>query len=209
MFEFGKKGGLVMARTTKTKPAADEVAVDETAAAASVVADENMNANEEVVEKKPVTKKQSVVKPLEKDDEIEVIALIPNVSYKDSHTGDIYKWEEVGQVEPMSFEVVQRMWQKHKNYFKSMCLKPCDDRVVKKFGLSGTYEKYDFLMDKSNYTKENINKICDSISSTPSALKLSLCNRVKSMVANGDVSDIKVIRAMENNLKIDLISLID
>jgi len=197
-----------MARTSKAKSVVDEAIVEESAVASTIEADENMNVEEmEIVEEKPV-KKVAVVAPLEKDDEILVISLIPNVSYKDSHTGDMYKWEEAGQVEPMSFDVVQRMWQKHKTYFKSMWLKPLDERVIKKFGLGGTYEKYDFLMDESNYTQANINKICDSIASTPSSLKLSLCNKVKSLVASGKVSDVLVISAMEKNLKIDLFSLI-
>lgn len=203
-----------MARTSKTKTAVEEVAVDESAATDITTVDENMNAEEEVVEsnqeKKPASKeKQTASTSLEKDDEVEVVSLIPNVSYKDSHTGDTYKWEKTGDIEVMEFEVVQRMWQRHKSYFKSMWLKPCDDRVIKKFGLSGTYDKYDFLMDKDNYTKENISKICDSIKATPATLKLSLCNKVKDMVANGEVTNISVIRAMEINLKIDLISLID
>jgi len=197
-----------MARTSKAKSVVDEAIVEESAVASTIEADENMNVEEmEIVEEKPV-KKVAVVAPLEKDDEILVISLIPNVSYKDSHTGDMYKWEEAGQVEPMSFDEVQRMWQKHKTYFKSMWLKPLDERVIKKFGLGGTYEKYDFLMDESNYTQANINKICDSIASTPSSLKLSLCNKVKSLVASGKVSDVLVISAMEKNLKIDLFSLI-
>ncbi len=197
-----------MARTSKTKSVVDEAIAEESAVAQIIEADENMNVEEkEIVEEKPV-KKVAVVAPLEKDDEIEVISLIPNVSYKDSHTGDMYKWEEAGQIEPMSFDVVQRMWQKHKTYFKSMWLKPLDERVIKKFGLTGTYEKYEFLMDESNYTQANINKICDSIASTPSALKLSLCNKVKSLVASGKVADVLVISAMEKNLKIDLFSLI-
>lgn len=223
MFEFNEKGDLVMARTSKAKSAVDQAIAgesavaqtvdqaiaDESAVAQTVAAEENMDVNEEeIIKEKPVENKVSVVAPLEKDDEIEVISLIPNVSYKDSHTGDMYKWEDAGQIEAMPFDVVQRMWQKHKNYFKSMWLKPLDDRVVKKFGLTGTYDKYEFLMDESNYTKANIDKICDSISSTPSALKLSLCNKVKSMVASGQVSDIAVIRAMEKNLKIDLIPLV-
>lgn len=198
-----------MARTSKAKSAADEAIAEDSAVAEVIVVDENMNVEEkEIVEEKPVAKKVVAVVPLEKDDEIEVVSLIPNVSYKDSHTGDMYRWEEAGQIEPMPFEVVQRMWQKHKSYFKSMWLKPLDERVIKKFGLTGTYEKYEFLMDESNYTQANINKICDSIASTPSALKLSLCNKVKSLVASGKVADVLVISAMEKNLKIDLFSLI-
>lgn len=197
-----------MARTSNTKSVVDEAIVEESAVAQTSEADKNMNEENEIVEKKTTAKKVVPVIPLEKDDEIEVISLIPNVSYKDSHTGDMYVWEEAGQIEPMSFDVVQRMWQKHKTYFKGMWLKPLDERVIKKFALSGMYEKYDFLMDESNYTQENISKICDSISSTPNALKLSLCNKVKSFVASGKVSDVMVIKAMEQNLKIDLFTLI-
>lgn len=197
-----------MAVKSKTNSVVDEVVVEESSATSSVVTEENMDEKEKVVEKKTVAKKTPVVVPLEKDDEINVVSLIPNVSYKDSHTGDLYKWETVGQVEPMPFEVVQRMWQKHKTYFKGMWLKPCDDRVIKKFGLNSTYNNYEFLMDESSYTKENIKKICDSIDSTPSALKLSLCNKVKSLVASGQVTDISVISAIEKNLKIDLFSLV-
>lgn len=206
---------------TKAKTATEEVAATETAATDTTMANENMNA-EEVVENKqenkPTAKKKSTKTteekqvapaPLEKDDEIEVVSLIPNVSYKDSHTGDMYKWEKAGDIVIMDFETVQRMWQRHKSYFKSMWLKPCDDRVVKKFSLSSTYDKYDFLMDKDNYTKKNIDKICDSIKATPASLKLSLCNKVKDMVANGEVTDIGVLRAIEINLNIDLISLVD
>ena len=197
-----------MARTSNAKSVVDEAIVDDSAVAQTSEADKNMNEEKEVVEKKPAAKKVAPVIPLEKDDEIEVISLIPNVSYKDSHTGDMYVWEEAGQIEPMPFEVVQRMWQKHKTYFKGMWLKPLDERVIKKFALSGMSEKYEFLMDESNYTQENISKICDSISSTPNALKLSLCNKVKSLVASGKVSDVLVIKAMEQNLKIDLFTLI-
>lgn len=160
---------------------------------------------DEVTEKTEPTQAQ---KPLTKDDEIEVISMIPNVSYKDKSTLDIYEWTEAGQVEVMTYGTLQNMWREFKGYFKNMWLKPLDDRVIKKFGLKGTYSKYDFLMEPSNYTKNNIDVICDSIKSTPSSLKLSLCNRVKTMVASGEVNDISVIKAIENSLNIDLIELV-
>lgn len=196
-----------MARQSTTKPVEATVAAEDAAVADIAETVEDVNADV----KKPVARKSAAKdKPskIENDEVVEVASMIPNVSYKDSHTGDIYKWEEVGHVEDMTFEVLQNMWRSSKSYFKNMWLKPCDDRVIKKFGLESMYGKYDFLMDKSNYTKDNIETICDSIVSTPGSLKLSLCNKVKSMVASGDVSDISVIRAMEKKLKIDLISLV-
>lgn len=199
-----------MARKSNAKSAADEaVVMDESVATADTVADENMNVEaEESVKEKPSQKKVEKEKPLNKEDEIEIISLIANVSYKDKKYGDIYRWEKPGEVVPMSFEVVNYMWQNHKAYFKSMWLKPLDARVVKKFGLEPTYRDYDFLMDASNYTRDNIVEICESIKKTPQSLKFAICNKVKSFVSSGEVSDINVLRELEKKLNIDLIPLI-
>jgi hypothetical protein len=170
-------------------------------------ADENMNVDveKEVNVKKTVEKER----PLDKDDVIEVISLIPNISYKDKKYGDIYRWERVGEVVEMTFDVVNYMHQNHKTYFKSMWIKPLDNRVVKKFGLEATYRDYDFLMDSANYTKENVVEICNSIRKTPQSLKFAICNKIKSFVSSGEVSNVHVLREIEKSLNIDLIPLID
>ena len=108
----------------------------------------------------------------------------------------------------MTFEVINYMHQNHKTYFKSMWIKPLDNRVIKKFGLESTYRDYDFLMDASNYTRKNVKEICDSIRHTPQSLKFAICNKIKSLVSSGKVSDIHVLREIEKSLNIDLIPLI-
>ena len=68
------------ANRSNTKPVAD-------------VTDENMNVDvEKEVNVKKVVERE---KPLDKDDIIEVVSLIPNISYKDKKYGDIYRWERV------------------------------------------------------------------------------------------------------------------
>lgn len=168
--------------------------------------DENMDVkiekNEDV--KKNIEKEKS----LDKDDIIEVISLVPNVSYQDKKTGDIYRWEKSDETVEMTFDAINYMHQNYKTYFKSMWIKPLDNRVIKKFGLESTYRDYDFLMDASNYTRKNVNEICDSIRKTPQSLKFAICNKIKNMVSSGKVSDIHVLREIEKNLNIDLIPLI-
>lgn len=185
-----------MARKSTAKPAVDSVV-------------ENMDVEvEEVVEVNDV--KRSVVKeaPLDKDDIIQVISLVGNVSYKDKKYGDIYKWERPGDVQEMTFEVISNMHQNYKSYFKSMWLKPLDNRVIKKFALEATYRDYDYLMDAANYTRKNVSDICESIRKTPQSLKFSLCNKIKGLVTDGEVSDAFVLREIEKKLNIDLIPLI-
>lgn len=149
------------------------------------------------------------VKQLEDSDEIEVISLVPNVSYKDSKTLDMYEWHEVGHIEYMTFDTLKNMWRNNKGYFKNLWLKPNDDRVINKFGLTKTFEKYEYLMDGSNYTKKNINLICDAIKGTPNGLKIAICDKVKNLVVSGDVTDVFVIRELEKRLHIDLIDFLD
>lgn len=184
-----------MAKTSTTKPVVEETVVETV-----VEATEEMN--EEV---KKTTKKTTKVEPLDKSDEIEVISLVPNVTYKDSKTHDMYEWDSVGHTEYMTVETLDNMWRNNKGYFKNLWLKPNDDRVINKFGLTKTFEKYEYLMNGSNYTKKNIDKICDAIANTPNGLKLSICDKVKNLVISGEVADVFVIRALENRLKINLI----
>jgi hypothetical protein len=193
-----------MARTSKTKSAAVDVAtVDETTVATNSVAAENMN-----VEKKTV-KKTVDVNSLTDSEEIEVISLIPNVSYKDSYTNDLYKWEEVGHIEPMTYETLRNMWRNHKGYCRNLWLKPLDERVIVKLGLASTYEKYEFLMDESNYTRKNADKLCEAIAVTPVGMKYAIINKIKDLVVSGKIVDVVVIRSLEKHLGLDLISFLN
>ena len=155
-----------------------------------------------------VTKKPVKVELLDSD-EIEVVSLVPNVSYKDSKTLDMYEWHEAGHSEYMTFDTLKNLWRNNKGYFKNLWLKPNDDRVINKFGLTKTFEKYEYLMDGSNYTKKNIKTICDAIAETPNGLKFAICDKVKNLVIGGEVTDVSVIKTLENRLKIDLIEFLD
>lgn len=194
-----------MARTSTTKTTAVDVAtVEQTTVATNVVVDENMNE-----ENKKNVKNKVSLEPLKDFDEINVVSLIPNVSYKDSKTGDMYEWDEVGHVEPMTFETLKNLWRNHKGYFRNMRLKPDDERVINQFGLTKTFEKYEFLMDESNYNRKSINKICEVISDTPNALKHSIVNKIKDMVVTGKLTDISVIRTLEKHFDLDLTSFLN
>lgn len=177
-----------MARTAKTTAENDVINAVET------MDEENKNVVKKVIKEE-----------LKDTDEIEVVSLVPNVSYKDSKTLDMYEWDEVGHVEPMSFETLKNMWRNNKGYFKNLWLKPCDDRVINKFGLTKTFEEYEYLMDASNYTRKNIDALCEAISDTPNGLKFAICDKIKSMVVNGEVTDASVLKALEKHLNIDLI----
>lgn len=204
-----------MARTAKftnAEPVVDAAAVDDSTVAAVNSVEENMNDETATAVTKRTSRRKNtrqsadVEDTLSDSDMIEVESLIPNVVYEDSRTGNYYEWSEIGHCEDMTFDEVKNMHRKHKTYFNDMWLKPLDERVIKKLGLSRTYDKYNFLVDESNYTNDNIDEVLDGLSSAPASLKIAIVNRIKDMVADGTVSDIKVVRKLEKRLDIDLIS---
>lgn len=201
------------AKSTNAEPVVDAATVDDSTVAAVDSVEENMNdKNATAAAKRAVSKRKNarqsadVEDTLSDSDMIEVESLIPNVVYEDSRTGNYYEWSEIGHCEDMTFDEIKNMHRKHKAYFTDMWLKPLDERVIKKLGLSRTYDKYDFLVDESNYTNDNIDEVLDGLSSAPASLKIAIVNRIKDMVADGTVSDIKVVRKLEKRLDIDLIS---
>lgn len=201
------------AKSTNTEPVVDAATVDDSAVAAVNSVEENMNdetataATKRTANRRKNTRQSADVEDaLSDSDMIEVESLIPNVVYEDSRTGNYYEWEEIGHCEDMTFDEVKNMHRKYKTYFNDMWLKPIDDRVIKKLGLSRTYDKYNFLIDESNYTNDHIDEVLDGLSSAPASLKIAIVNRIKDMVADGTVSDIKVVRKLEKRLDIDLIS---
>lgn len=200
------------AKSTNAEPVVDAAAVDDSTVAAVNSVEENMNDETATAVTKRTSRRKNtrqsadVEDTLSDSDMIEVESLIPNVVYEDGRTGNYYEWSEIGHCEDMTFDEVKNMHRKHKTYFNDMWLKPLDERVIKKLGLSRTYDKYNFLVDESNYTNDNIDEVLDGLSSAPASLKIAIVNRIKDMVADGTVSDIKVVRKLEKRLDIDLIS---
>ena len=125
-----------MARTKSTSKSS---VVDDGAVVKDSSAINNMDNGVEI-------KNTEVVKPLVDTDEIEVISLIPHVSYQDNRTNDFYEWEQVGHSEFLTYDTLKNMWRNSKGYFKDLWLKPLDDRVINKFGLTKNYKKYGFLI---------------------------------------------------------------
>lgn len=190
-----------MANTSKKTTT--ENTVDTTAKKSAVVD----SAKEKVVAD---TKTVVDTKTLKDDEEIIIESLIPNVSYKDIKNNDFYEWNEVGHEEPMTYSALKDMNRNHKSYFKDLWLKPQDKRVIKAFGLESTYRNYADLMTGDIYTMDNIDKIKEKFDALPPrGIKGTVVTKIKDMVSDGEISNIKVVKNLERILQIDLFDLLD
>jgi len=145
---------------------------------------------------------------IDDSEDIEVISLIPHVSYLDKRTDDMYEWDKAGHVEIMSFEALKDMWRNNKGYFKNLWIKPLDERVLIKFGIKKIYENYEMILDKNNYKRENLDRILSLIDDMPNNIKFSIVNKIKQLIANGDITDINVIKNVGSKLGVDFTSTI-
>ena len=190
-------------QTTTTSATVDETIVAENSQ--NVVVD-NVEIEEKTKSKtRKVVDDEKVVEPLQDTDDIEVVALIPNISYKDNKTLDFYEWKNIGDIEEIPFEVLKNMYRNHRGYFRNLWLKPLDDRVIDKFKLRKLYESHEKLINIDNYTIDNIYDICEEIHKLPNSSKLSLLSLIRNSVDEGKIQDIRIIKQLESSLNISLI----
>ena len=190
-------------QTTTTSATVDETIVAENSQ--NVVVD-NVEIEEKTKSKtRKVVDDEKVVEPLQDTDDIEVVALIPNISYKDNKTLDFYEWKNIGDIEEIPFEVLKNMYRNHRGYFRNLWLKPLDDRVIDKFKLRKLYESHEKLINIDNYTIDNIFDICEEIHKLPNSSKLSLLSLIRNSVDEGKIQDIRIIKQLESSLNISLI----
>lgn len=149
-----------------------------------------------------------VVEPLTDDTEIDVVAIVSGVSYYDRINDERYEWDNVGDIEVMTYKAIKVMWRHYKSYFKELKLKPNDERVIKTLGLTNTYKSYDNLLKVNNYTKDNINSVIEEIKGVPNGTKSSIYQKIRLWVNQGELTNVYVIRAIENGLGLDLFDLI-
>jgi len=191
-----------MARTSKTNTITEQATTNEKVVAENSVVGKNENTKE-------TTKRVSRASvELNDSEEIEVMSIIPNVSYHDKKTGDDYEWDEAGHTESMTVETIKDMWRNNKGYFRNMWLRPLDERVVVKLGLTKLFEDYEFLLNASNYTTNKLDKVFSVFDGLNNQMKNTIITKVKQMVEDEEIKDVKVIKRLGVKLDVDFISLL-
>lgn len=193
----------------KKKSVSDAIIQKESAAITEVAADtpENNTSDDKTITKKKGDEnmRDDNIELLKSDDEIAVSSIIPNVTYKDKRNGDYYEWNKAGHTEYMSVAAIGDMWRSNKGYFKNLWLYPQDPRIIKKFKLEKTYSDYEFLISSPSYISDNLPEIRMAIGKASNQLKLTILNKIKLFIADGDLTDIKVIRELEKLFDTELI----
>lgn len=191
-----------MARQAKTNTASTSDNKD-------VKAVQNESKKNETNNETKVTTKSRKKIEIDDDEEIEVESLVANVSYYDEKSGDRFNWGEVGDVQLVPFETLKNMNRHFKGYFHNLYIKPKDERVISYFKLNRVYARYESILDIKNFTGKAIDDTCEAIKKLPESLKFTTFARIQNWVSDGSISDIKVVRRLEQVFGLELYSLLN
>lgn len=167
----------------------------------------NQNKKEEVVieekEVKPKNKKRASFQDIRNEEVVvkRVIGGIGEVLYRDKKTGDEYVWNEEGDTEYMTVDVIKRMNSVSPLFLKAPWVRIDEEHpAIDVLGLRELYKNIDSIEDIDEFVKKSDSEILKIIKSLNQAYKDTLSTNISYKIASGELSDIHVIRRLEGLL---------
>lgn len=125
--------------------------------------------------------------------------------YQSKKTGETFIWEEFGDEQDMELSEVKAARNSSKKFFINNWFLIDDPEVIEYLGVEQYYkhalnsENFDEIFNK---TAKEIKEIISQLST---GQKRSLAYRAKQLIEDGTVDSIKVIKALEDGLGVELI----
>lgn len=143
---------------------------------------------------------------LKDTDIIEVKSLVPMVYYTDTKTMDSFMWGEAGDIQEMTFAQLKLMKTKHEGYFAKRWLYPMNEMVCKRLGIEKYYQAKFEAKDISLLYGNDVEAVRGKISFLTPEEKAGLIEKVRKGVKGGKIQNISILRLLERELNVDLIS---
>ena len=126
------------------------------------------------------------------------------LTYKSRSTNAIYRWNQIGAVEYMTVAELNEM----NNYKRAFLNKPLvillDERAIKKFRLQKVYENVAKISNLKQLFKSDLGTISRTVQNAIDVnMRDILISKVRQMIKNKSLTDINVIKLLEDKLKHD------
>ena len=167
-------------------------------------------------ETKVKTKTNEDIKPTRrKIDNIDMNELIPvrslvvgGLNYK-RKDGVMIRWENFGDMQYIEYGELIFMNSAKPKFLKHPYLAIDDDEVIEKLNLTQIYKDLADVNNIENLFKKSIGEISKTIASYSNGTKQLIKDLCTSMVKDGKLTNIKIIKVLEKELSVDLQELID
>ena len=149
----------------------------------------------------------SAVKQLYDESLINVKALVPKVYYTCPVTHETFAWEEVGDTQEMTFKQLKTMRSKHPRYLEDKWLLVEDDAALAKLKLKKKMGALT-ITDKAKIRKNDVGEVEELLSRLDNNGRNELAQYAEKSAKEGKLENIKIIRLLEKQLGVELMSLI-
>ena len=127
------------------------------------------------------------------------------LTYKARSTNAIYRWNQIGAIEYMTVAELNEMNNYKRSYLNKPLVLLLDERAVKKFRLQTVYEDVAQISNLKKLFKSNIGTISRVVDHALDVnMRDILISKSRQMIKNKTLTDINVIKLLENKLQHDL-----
>ena len=168
------------------------------------ITDENIVVPEKIVEGETIKEED---RPLDMHEYIPVKSLTEgSLSYTDEMKGIKYLWRRFGDVQNIPFVELQSMMAMYPSFFEDLNILVQDKRVIKKLNLGYIYQNIDMkIINDIDYifslSSDKIRQIINDLSEN---VKDNLKSRAYILVSEHKLTDLNIIKVLEDELQIDL-----
>ena len=125
--------------------------------------------------------------------------------YKSPLNNATFVWNKIGATIYMTVEEITQMNNQNENFLKKPLVVLLDKRAVKQFGLTSTYENVAKINDLNKVFKSDMKTIEKTIDDALAVnMRDILISKVRDMYKKNKLTDIRIIRLLEQKLKFDL-----
>lgn len=150
----------------------------------------------------------------EKIEDLPIDTVIPvrsitfgSLIYKSRSNNATYIWNEIGAVEHMTIAAITEMNNYNIDFLRRPLVILLDERAIKQFRLTDVYEKVAQINNLKTLFKSDLNTISNIIDDVLGAnMRDMLISKVRAMYKKNTLTDVRVIRLLEQKLQFDLTS---
>jgi hypothetical protein len=132
-----------------------------------------------------------------------------NLIYISRKTGLQTVWTNYGDVEYIDFAELLTMKASQPKFLNEPWVFVEDEEVVSQLGLKEMYKNIIPVHEVDDFFKLNVNKAREILPKLPKGMKELISEKARKGIQNGELSNLQLIRLLEQELQLDLISLMD
>jgi hypothetical protein len=132
-----------------------------------------------------------------------------NLIYISRKNGLQTVWSNYGDVEYIDFAELLTMKASQPKFLNEPWIFVEDEEVVNQLGLKEVYKNIIPVHEVDDFFNLNVNQAREILPKLPKGMKELISDKARKGIQNGELSNLQLIRLLEQELQLDLISLMD